>query len=158
MSVERGSSRSDLGASLEIAVKALSAVVVLVVLAGGAVGAHGGRTAGPSLLKATFGKLPIYFIENRGVYPNEVAYYIQGADKTLFFTKDGITFRLKGLDRDWVVKLEFVGASPDVVPRGEERQQAVFSYFRGPKEDWQTGLKTYSKLVYRDLWPGIDLI
>ena len=50
----------------------------------------------PSLLKAQFARLPIYFIENRGVYPDEVKYYIQGADKTLFFTKDGITFRLKG--------------------------------------------------------------
>jgi hypothetical protein len=139
--------------------KALSAVVVvLVVLAGGAVGAQGGRTAGPSLLKATFGKLPIYFIENRGVYPDEVAYYIRGADKTLFFTKEGITFRLKGRDRDWVVKLEFVGANREVVPRGEDRQQAVISYFRGPEKDWKTGLKTYSTIVYRDLWPGVDLI
>jgi hypothetical protein len=143
----------------EVEMKALSAaVVVLAVLAGRCVGAQDGRTASPSLLKATFGKLPIYFIENRGVYPDEVAFYIQGADKTLFFTKEGITFRLKGRDRDWVVKAEFVGANPDVVPCGEDRQQAVFSYFRGPEKDWKTGLKTYSKIVYRDLWPGIDLV
>jgi len=49
----------------EVEMKALSAVaVVLVVLTGGAVGAQEGRTASPSLLKATFGKLPIYFVEN----------------------------------------------------------------------------------------------
>jgi len=138
--------------------KALSAVVVLVVLAGGAVGAQDGGAASPSLLKATFGKLPIYFVENRSVYPEEVAYYIQGADKTLFFTRGGITFRLKGRDRDWVVKLEFVGANKEVVPRGEDIQQAVFSYFKGPEKDWKTGLKTYSRIVYQDLWPGIDLV
>jgi hypothetical protein len=56
------------------------------------------------------------------------------------------------------VKLEFVEANPDVVPQGENRQQAVFSYFRGPETDWRTGLGTYSKVVYRDLWPGIDLV
>jgi hypothetical protein len=142
----------------DVAMKTLSAVVVvLVVLAGAVVGAQDIRSR-PSLLKATFGKLPLYFIENRGVYPDEVAYYVQGADKTLYFTREGIAFRLKGKDRDWVVRLDFVGANPDVVPRGENRQQAVFSYFRGPQKDWKTGLKTYSKIVYRDLWPGIDLV
>ncbi|MBN2491955.1 MAG: hypothetical protein JXQ29_14000, partial [Planctomycetes bacterium] len=112
----------------------------------------------PALLEATFGKLPLYFIENRGVFPADVAYYLQGSDKTLFFTKDGITFRLRGGDRDWVVKLEFLGANPDAMPRGADRQQAVFSYFKGPEKDWKTGLKTFSKVIYRDLWPGIDLV
>jgi hypothetical protein len=142
----------------EVDMKTLSVVVVVVmILAGGGVGAQDGA-ANPSLLKASFSKLPIHFIENRGVYPDEVAYYVQGADKTLFFTKDGITFRLKDKGRDWVVKLDFVGANPEVVARGEDRQQAVFSYFRGPEKDWKTGLRTFSKIVYRELWPGIDLV
>ena len=111
----------------------------------------------PSLLKTSFGKLPVYFIENRGVYPDEVKYYVQGADKTLFLTKEGITFCLKGQDRAWVVKLEFVGAS-EVRPEGRDKQQAVFSYLRGPEKDWKTGLPTFSRIVYRDLWPGIDLV
>jgi len=34
----------------------------------------------------------------------------------------------------------------------------VVSYFRGPKEEWKTGLATYSKVVYHNLWPGIDLV
>jgi len=137
--------------------RVISAVVGLVVLVAASPAQDAGR-ASPSLLKASFSKFPIYFIENRGVYPNEVAYYVQGADKTLFFTKGGITFRLKGKDRGWVVKLEFVGANPDIVPRGEDQQQAVFSYFKGPEKDWKTGLTTYAKVVYRDLWPGIDLV
>jgi hypothetical protein len=112
----------------------------------------------PSLLKTRLSRLPVYFIENRGVYPDPVAYYVQGRDKTLFFTPSGITYRLKGEGRGWVVKLEFVGADPDVVPRGEDRQPAVFSYFNGPEEDWKTGLRTFSKVVYEDLWPGIDLV
>jgi hypothetical protein len=141
----------------EVEMKALSAVVVLVVLAGGLVHVQQ-AAATPSLLKATFGNLPIYFVENRGVYPDEVAYYIQGSDKTLFFTKDGITFRLRGGDRDWVVKLDFLGANPDAEPVGADRQRAVFSYFKGPEKDWKTGLRTFSKIVYRDLWPGIDLV
>jgi len=111
-----------------------------------------------ALLKSAFDRLPIHFIENRGVYPGEVAYSIRGADKTLFFTNDGITFRLKGKDPAWVVKLEFVGANPQVRPRGEDRQRALISYFKGPEKDWNTGLRTYARVVYEDLWPGIDLV
>jgi beta-propeller repeat-containing protein len=114
--------------------------------------------ASPPLLKSSFGKLPVYIIENRGVYPDKVKYYIQGADKTLFFTNEGITFRLKGKDKGWVVKLEFVGVNPDAEPQGEDRQQAVLSYFKGPEKDWKAGLPTFSRVVYEELWPGIDLV
>ena len=41
---------------------------------------------------------------------------------------------------------------------GEGRTSAVISYFRGPREQWHTGLPTFRRLVYRDLWPGIDLV
>jgi len=118
----------------------------------------GAQPAGHSPLKAANSRLPLYFIENRGICPNEVKFYVKGADKTLFFTKDGITFRLKGKDRSWVVRQEFVGANPDVRPRGADRQDTVFSYFKGPEKDWKTGLETFSKVVYEALWPGIDLV
>ena len=58
----------------------------------------------------------------------------------------------------WVVKLDFVNANPDVRPVGQEPTAAVISYFKGPREEWTTGLPTYASLVYRDLWPGIDLV
>lgn len=58
----------------------------------------------------------------------------------------------------WVVKLDFVGANRDVQPVGEERTEAVISYFKGPQDQWHAGLPTYSRIVYRDLWPGIDLV
>lgn len=34
----------------------------------------------------------------------------------------------------------------------------MISYFKGGRDQWKTGLKTYGTLVYADLWPGIDLI
>ena len=135
-------------------ITATGLLALLVTIASG----QDAKPSTPSLMKASFSKLPIYFVENRGVYPDEVKFYVQGADKTLLFTKDGITFRLRSKNRAWVVKLEFVGANPDVIPRGGDKQQAVFSYFKGPEKDWKTGLPTYSKIVYEELWPGIDLV
>ena len=133
-----------------LALMILSCAVVLAAT-GTLIGQGSGSTA------ASFGKLPLYFVENRGVYPAEVDYYIQGADKTLFFTKGGVTFSLRGEKRGWTVKLDFVDANK-VQPEGMEKQQAVFSYFKGPEKDWKAGLRTYARIVYRDLWPGIDLV
>jgi hypothetical protein len=110
----------------------------------------------PEVEKA-FGQLPLYFIENQGLLDTDVAYYVQGADKTLYFTERGITFALKGEESRWAVALDFEGAHA-VKPVGEDRQEAVFSYFKGKPEDWHAGLPTYARLVYEDLWPGIDLV
>jgi hypothetical protein len=139
-------------------------------------------------VKAPWGKLPLYFIENRGQVDPRVAYYIQGQSTTVYFTSEGVTLALTGpskrqtasetpepgvslrpvtfittSDADaamqrWTLKLEFVGANPTVQPTGQDPTPAVISYFTGPQEQWQTGLKTYSTLVYVDLWPGIDLV
>jgi len=106
----------------------------------------------------TFSNLPIHFIENRGIFPDPVAYYVQGADKTLFLTRQGVTIRLNGAAQRWAVKLDFVDANPDAGPRGEDRRKAVFSYFKGRERDWKTGLRTYAKVVYKRLWPGVDLV
>ena len=145
-------------------------------------------------LKPDFGQLPLYFVENRGQVDERVAYYIQGSDKTIYFTSEGVTFALTRPSSDestrnpkstighrrapddaharplthshsptlpysrWVVKLDFVGANPNVRPVGQEMTEAVISYFKGKPDEWHTGLRTYSRILYANLWPGIDLV
>jgi hypothetical protein len=101
-------------------------------------------------VEETFGEMPLYFIENQGQVDAPVAYYVQGSDKTLYFTPDGVTFVLSkavekpnypedevdhssssvfrdiGIEtpsemQHWVLKLDFIGANPEVHPLGEER-------------------------------------
>ena len=113
-----------------------------------------------------FGRMPVYFIANAGQIDERVAYYITGKDKEIYFTQGGVTFVLAGSEEEkeeaslkrWVVKLDFVGADRDVSPRGEDETGAVISYFRGGPEEWHTGIPTYSKVVYENLWPGINLV
>jgi len=138
--------------------KLIGLALGLVALLPVAVSSQSRGSPSPTHLEAPFSKLPIYFVENRGVCPDEVAYYVPGANKTIFFTKRGITFRLKGRDRGWAVRLEFVGANSDVAPKGADRQDAVFSYFKGPERNWKTGLPTFRTVVYEELWPGVDLV
>jgi hypothetical protein len=110
----------------------------------------------------SLGKLPLYFIENQGQTDREMAYYVQGSDKTLFFGSRGMTFALTDTASDqgkrWAVKLDFSGACPEVKPRGEDKQKTTFNYFKGGPEEWRTGIPAYSRLVYGNLWPGIDLV
>jgi hypothetical protein len=37
-------------------------------------------------VQAMLAQLPLYFVENRGQVDEHVAYYVQGSDKTLYFT------------------------------------------------------------------------
>ncbi len=136
--------------------------------------------AAPKLrASADFGRMPLYFIANEGQHDSQVSYYIQGADKTLYFTRQGVTYVLNGphaseakdlaapasldmlshsaVPECWAVKLDFVGASADVTPVGREKTEAVISYFRESQDQWKTGIPTYSRVLYPNLWPGIDL-
>ena len=114
-------------------------------------------------VKEAFGKLPLYFVENRGQLDARAAYYVQGSDKAIYFTDQGLTLVLNGPGRNpqsesWALKLDFVGARAGARPEGEARTDAVVSYFKGQPSEWKAGLRTYSRIIYRDLWPGIDLI
>src|SRR6202162_1874629 len=130
------------------------------------------------------GRMPLYFIENRGQLDSRVAYYVQGRDTTLYFTAEGMTLvqteqqhgengvagRLekaslrRGIPQmpdpgsRRIIKLDFVGANPNPKIGATDPTPAVVSYFKGPKENWQAGLSTYGSIVYSDLWPGIDLV
>ena len=110
-----------------------------------------------------FGRFPLSFIPNQGQLDKRVHYYVQGKDKVLYFGSEGVTFSLsrvtepRGSGR-WNVTLEFLNANPRVCPVGEEKSGAVVSYFRGKPQEWRTGLATFSRIIYRNLWPGIDLV
>ncbi len=128
-------------------------------------------------LKQVSSKLPLYFIGNQGQADSQVRYYLQGRNTSVYFTRSGVTFAMvkhaeeKGAARmkpvswtpdkpaqRWAVKLDFVGANPEAEPVGEDQTEAVVSYFKGARDQWKTGLPTYGSVVYRDLWPGIDLV
>ncbi len=104
-----------------------------------------------------WGKMPLPFVANQGQMDAQVAYYVQGSDKTLYFTPEGLTLALTSAESRWVLKLDFVGANA-VQPIGQDQTTARISYFRGPRDEWHTELPTFSRIVYPDLWEGIDLI
>jgi hypothetical protein len=54
----------------------------------------------PPNVNRTFGKMPLYFIANEGQLDEKVAYYVQGKDKSLYFTPEGVTIVLSGSKKE----------------------------------------------------------
>lgn len=99
-------------------------------------------------------ELPVYFIENLGQKDNGAAYYAQQGGVDLYFTAEEMVMAFPGT----VLRTRFVGANPDVRIAGADEQAARFSYFAGDSpEHWQRNLRSYGRVVYRDLYPGVDL-
>ncbi|MDQ2831019.1 MAG: SBBP repeat-containing protein, partial [Chloroflexota bacterium] len=57
-----------------------------------------------------------------------------------------------------VLRLAFLGANPSPRIEGAEPLAATVSYLLGSDQArWRTGVPTYGRVVYHDLYPGIDL-
>ena len=78
----------------------------------------------------SFGKLPLYFIENQGQLAGDAAFYVKGSDKILYFTSEGVTFALTS-------------------KQGEDggRQQASARVARGPGVPGQAFILPGERLV-----------
>jgi hypothetical protein len=97
------------------------------------------------------------FVENAGQWPRDVLYNLHGAGYGLFFTATEARFALPdGRGKAFPISLHFPGSRPaDVV--GEARQPGKVNVLVGTPDRWRTNLTTYARLVYRELWPGIDM-
>jgi hypothetical protein len=130
-----------------------------------------------------YGKLPLIFTANQGQTDSQVAFTLQGSDKTIYFSETGLTFVFSQKPETadttskepgnqpgklqvkvdptpverWALKLDFVGARA-VRPHGLDQTDTIVSYFKGKSDDWHTAIPTYTRIVYTELWPGIDLV
>jgi uncharacterized repeat protein (TIGR01451 family) len=56
------------------------------------------------------------------------------------------------------VRMEFEGANPRRWLEGRERLPGRVNFLRGDRAEWRVGIPTYGSVVYRDLYPGIDMV
>ena len=55
--------------------------------------------------------------------------------------------------------LRFVGSDPRVTVAGQDRAPGEVNHFRGSDPArWHTRLPGYAQVIYRELWPGVDLV
>ena len=103
-----------------------------------------------------YAKLPLAFTPNAGQTDHSVRYYAQGAGYTFYFTDHKAVLALQKGHHGQALDLRFVGANPNAKLEAADRGTARVNYLTGSEH--HTNLPTYGQLIYRDLWPGIDMV
>ncbi len=105
--------------------------------------------------------LPLAFVENRGQWDARARFMARQGGMATWFETDAMTLQLRkqGAEgRGAVVRLAFEGAAADRRLEGEDRQPGTFSYYLGnDSSKWQTNVPSYSAVVYREIYSGIDI-
>ena len=125
------------------------------------------------------GKLPLYFIENKGQVDSKVRFYVKTPGQTLYFTDEGIVFDLfrrkaetsndidpNGKDKGrggankaerLVFSLLFDKSNKGVSIAGLEKQEAKVNYLLGgDKAAWKTNIPIFKGIFYKEVYNGID--
>jgi hypothetical protein len=99
--------------------------------------------------------LPLVFEANRGQTDPRVRFLSEGRGSTLFLTSTEAVLALEG---GAAVRLRWLGAAAAKLA-GEAESPAKVNYLTGSDPaGWRTGIPTYSRVRYRGIYPGIDLV
>jgi hypothetical protein len=97
-------------------------------------------------------QLPLFFFPNTGQADASVRYIVQTPDLSARFGAGEAIFQV----HQQQTAVRFAGANAAVSIVGREPLAARVNFFLGTAA-WKTDVPTYAKVVYRDLYPGIDL-
>ena len=114
-------------------------------------------------------ELPLTFVENMGQARNPTRYLTQGAGYSFSFGPERVVISLgkqsagrrtapPNVGDGVTVALEFVGSEGASAIEGRVPSGGKVNYLVGDRSRWRTGLTTYEKVVYSELWPGIDMV
>jgi fibronectin type 3 domain-containing protein len=97
------------------------------------------------------------FIENLGQWGDHVRFVAKGSIGDIAFQDNGVMYMLRGAEGVQAVEVSFHGAD-DARIMGIGQTGAMYNYLVGNDPDgWVTGAREFRALVYRDVWPGIDV-
>ncbi len=100
------------------------------------------------------------FEENQGQADPATKFLARIKDSTILLSDDEAVIRLHGNPEPHFdsVHIRFAGARYLHSPAGRERQPGSINYFVGDRSHWQTGIRSFAKVEYQQLYRGIDLV
>jgi len=116
---------------------------------------------------SAFGKLPLHFVANQGQLDPSVVYYAKSEGATVYCTEEGLVFGFAegSISLKFNVIASEAKQSPEarqsrrVKPEARGKLEGKVNYFIGNDPAlWRTNIPTFSEVVYRDVYPGIDLV
>ena len=109
----------------------------------------------PAFSAPDFSRAPMSFEPNRGQAPASVRYLARGPGYTLAAEAAGLRFRAAAGD----LRMQFGGARANPAIEAEEILPGHMNYLRtNDPSRWRTGIPTFARIRYRNLYPGIDLL
>jgi hypothetical protein len=123
---------------------------------------------------AAYGQIPLSFEPNEGQTDPAVQFLSRGSGYTLFLTSQEAVLSLsrpmtpappagraeaQSPPPEDVLRLQLVGANPSPQVAGLDPLPGTTNYFIGnDPSKWRTTVRTYGKVEYQDVYPGIDLV
>ena len=110
-------------------------------------------------IRDMYGQLPMVFWEYIDKEGKTAGYHTRKPGVSIYFFPAEVIFVSGGKNGRHLLALQFAGCNKDVVLEGVDPGEGRIHYFIGndPKR-WRSHLTTYHKLIYRELWPNIDMI
>jgi uncharacterized repeat protein (TIGR01451 family) len=99
---------------------------------------------------------PLRFVRNAGQLDPRIRFYEQGPGRTALFTGDAVHLTLNRGDVRRTLTLRPLGGHARAV-EAEGVQPARIHSFVGDASRWRTDIPSYAAIVYKDVYPGIDL-
>ena len=100
-------------------------------------------------------QLPGFFVENHGQAAPDIRFIMRRPNGMAYFANNGLTISLAKRS----LGINFLNCSPNVILETRENLRAVANFFQGNDSiNWRSDVKLFKQLVYRDLWPGVDVI
>src|SRR5262249_6960478 len=108
----------------------------------------------------SYGKLPLSFERNHGQSDKAVKFLSRGKGYTLFLTPTEAVFSLRYTGKKAsVLRMNLIGADANAQLNGEQELQGKVNYLVGnDRGKWRTGIPTFRKVHYDDVWPGVDMV
>jgi len=110
---------------------------------------------------AAYGRLPLRFEENRGQAADGVRFVSRGAGYTVSLTAVEAMLALRAPGTHAVasiVRLRLAGANAHPAIAGLDRLPGASNYLLGADAArWRTGVVSYARVAYRDVYRGVDL-
>jgi hypothetical protein len=123
--------------------------------------------------QASYGQLPLSFEANQGQTDSQVKFLAHGPGYALFLTQSEAVLSLKKLQASkaagkpapsepaagTVLRMRLAGANPAPRIAGRDALPGKVNYLRGKDPArWHTGIPTYAKVAYAEVYPGVDLV
>jgi Beta-propeller repeat len=111
----------------------------------------------PADVRLALGRIPLFFVPNRGQADSAVRFLGRGPGGTLLLYDDAtlVAATAAGI----VLRQSLIGGSRPVRMEAADPLGGRSHFFLGRAQDeWQTDVPHFSRITYRDVYPGIDLV